>query len=185
MVSRVGLARLIAIAAKSSATIDPDAMLQNAMAHQTQMIVMQSVFSFLGVFLTALSVAVVLWLLVLLAGGDTTFKNVLAVSAHVYFFTTVLKYSMLAVSLTVNNDPDTFNPLNPLATNLAFFIHAGSPAVSRILSCLDIITLATLFLFITGLSKVCDRLSRIAASVVVLVPWLLYVVGGFSFSWTS
>jgi len=177
MVNRIGLARLVTVAAKSAATIDPDAMVQNALAHQAQMIAFQSIFCFLGVFAQVLFVALVLWLLVLLAGGDSKFRNVLAVAAHVTFFTTIVKYSMLAISLTLNNDPDTFNPINPLATNLGFFFHASSRAASHLLSTVDLITLATLFLLVAGLTKVCDRLSRTAASLVVLVPWGIYVAG--------
>src|SRR5262245_19288656 len=52
-VSRVGLARLVTAAAKASGAVDPDAMLQNAAAHGTQIIVAQSAFTFLGGFLTA------------------------------------------------------------------------------------------------------------------------------------
>lgn len=175
--SRIGFVRLLAAVARSSGTIDPEAVIQSAMAHKTQIIVVQAVSAFLGGFVTPLFIALVLWLLVLSIGGDVIFKNVLAVAAHVALFTAVVKESMLAIAVTASNNLDTFNISNPLATNLGFFIHSNSPAASRILSSLDLITIINVLLIIVGLTKVSHKLSPTAACMIVIIPWSIYVAG--------
>src|SRR5262249_59642642 len=108
-------------AAHSNTSLGPDAVLQNALAHKTQVMLIQSISTFLGAFAVAAVVALILWLVILMIGGDTVFKNVLSVAAHVALLTTVARESMLALTVTVNNDFDSFDLNNPLATNLAFF----------------------------------------------------------------
>jgi hypothetical protein len=178
VVNRIGFLRLMTKAAQAASSLDPQAVLQNAMAHQTQIVIVQSVSTFLGGFATALVIAMVLWLLVLLLGGDVSFRKVLAVAAHISLFTTVLRQSMLAITVTVGSDLDNLNLKNPLATNPAFFVQTNSHLANQILSSLDLFTLLTVFLLVMGLTKVCDRISRIAASLIVLIPWSIYVVGG-------
>ena len=180
--AQLGFIRLVARSVQANSSLDPDTVMQNALAHKTQIIVIQSLSAFLGAFATALLIALVLWLLVVLAGGDAVFKNIMALVAHVTLFSTVIRETMLAITITVTSDPDTFNFNNPLATNVAFFVHSSSRFTARILSSLDIITIATVVLLAVGLSKVSQRLSPTAAWLVVIVPWALYVIGSASFT---
>src|SRR5262245_5102397 len=96
VVTRLGLVRLVARAAHANTSLDPDADLQNALAHKTQVMLIQSISTFLGAFAVAAVVALILWLVILMIGGDTVFKNVLSVAAHVALLTTVARESMLA-----------------------------------------------------------------------------------------
>ena len=163
VIARLGFVRLIAKTVQASPQLDPDTVVQNALAHQTQIMLFQSISTFLGAFATASLIALILWLVVLLVGGDVVYKNVLSVSAHVALFTTVVRQTMLAVTVTVNNDLDSFDFNNPLATNVAFFVHTSSKFAARILSSLDIVTITTVVLLALGLSKVSKRLSPTAA----------------------
>ncbi len=176
LVDRVGLERLIAAVARSNEAIDPDAVLQQAVANKTQILLVQGISSFLGVVVTCLLVALLLWLLVLILGAEATYRQILSVVAHVWFLTTILQQSMLAMAVTARDNMDGFDMTNPLATNLGHFYRPDSTALLRILSSLDVITVATLALLVFGLRHVSDRLSWKAAAGIVLVPWTLYVV---------
>ena len=180
--AQLGFLRLVSRSVQANASLDPETVMQNALAHKTQIIVIQSLSAFLGAFATALVVALILWLVVVLVGGDAVFKNVMALVAHVTLFTTVIRETMLAITVTVTNDFDTFNFNNPLATNVAFFVHSNSRFAARILSSLDIITIASVVLLAVGLSKVTTRLSPTAAWLVVIVPWAIYAIGSASFT---
>ena len=81
---------------------------------------------------------------------------------------------MLAFTATVIRNSENLDLRNPLATNLAFFLHPESPITYRLLASLDLITISKMCLIAFGLSKVSDRLSLRAACVVVLVPWGVY-----------
>jgi len=176
VVTRLGFVRLVARAAHANTTLDPEAMLQNALAHKTQIMIIQSVSTFLGAFATAAAVALVLWLVILMIGADTSFKSVLSVAAHAALLTTAAKETMFVLAATVNNDLDSFDLNNPLATNLAFFAQSASPAVGRILSHLDVITITNLILLGLGLSRVSKGLKPATSFMVVIIPWAAYVV---------
>ncbi|MEJ2083797.1 MAG: YIP1 family protein [Acidobacteriota bacterium] len=175
LVERVGLGRLIAVVARSNEAIDPDAVLQQALANKTQIILIQAFSSVFGVVVAALLIALVLWLIVLVVGADATYRHVLALVAHVTFLTTIVRQSMLAMAITARNSWDGFDLTNPLATNLGYFLRPESIAVSRILDSIDLISLAGIWLLIVGLLRISRSLSRSTAIGVVVVPWILYV----------
>lgn len=176
VVTRLGFVRLVARAAHANTSLDPEALLQNALAHQTQIMLIQSVSTFLGVFVTTAAIALILWLVILLFGGDTIYKNVFSVAAHAALLTIVAKETMFILAATVNNDLDSFDLDNPLATNLAFFVHLGSPAAVRIFSHLDVITISNLVLIALGLPRVARGLRPATSFMVVMLPWVIYVV---------
>ena len=184
VIARFGFAALVAKSAQASSQLDPDMVLQHALANKTQIIVVQSISTFLGAFATSSLIALVLWLLVILVGGDAVFKKVLALTAHVALFTAAVRETMLAVTVTLNSDLNSFNFNNPLATNLAFFVHSSSKFTARVFSALDIVTIATVVLLALGLPRVSKRVSPTAAWLAVLIPWAIYVVGGAWFTLT-
>ena len=184
VIARFGFAALVAKSAQASSQLDPDMVLQHALANKTQIIVVQSISTFLGAFATSSLIALVLWLLVILVGGDAVFKKVLALTAHVALFTAAVRETMLAVTVTLNSDLNSFNFNNPLATNLAFFVHSSSRFTARVFSALDIVTIATVVLLALGLTRVSKRVSPTAAWLAVLIPWAIYVVGGAWFTLT-
>jgi hypothetical protein len=162
-------------ALQSNAAIDPQTALQNALGHQGQILLYQALSTFAGTFLTASVVARVLWLLLIVVGQDVVFRKVFAVVAHASLLTTVIRNSMLALTTTLMRDLDSLDLRNPLATNLAFFLHPHSATAARILSSLDLLTLANLYLLAAGLTRVSQRLSPRVAAALVVVPWLLWV----------
>lgn len=182
VVTRIGLTNLVSKAARANAALDPEAISQNALAHRTQILIVQGVSSFLGAFATTLGVAFILWLLVIVAGADAAYKSILAVAAHVALFATVVKQSMLALTAFLSRNPAGFHLNNPLATNPAFFLHPGSHVAARLLSSLDLIALAQVALLVVGVAKVSRGLSRVAAGLVVVIPWFIYVGAA---AWTA
>jgi hypothetical protein len=140
-----------------------------------EMLFFQGLSTFAGTFLTAFVVAKVLWLILEVIGEDLSFKSVLAVVAHVTMLMVIIRQSMLALSATVMPNLENLDLRNPLATNLAFFLHPHSPVIFRLLSSLDLITLANIWLLALGLSRMSGRLSMRAACVLVAVPWTVYV----------
>ena len=174
VIQRIGLKRLMGAALQANAALDPQAVLESALAHRTEILFFQGLATFAGTFVTALVVAKVLWLIITVIGRDVLFKKVMAVVAHVTMLTVVIRESMLAFTATVMPNLDNLDIRNPLATNLAFFLHPKSPVVFRLLSSLDLVTLANIFLLALGLSKVTSRLSFRSACILVIVPWGVY-----------
>ena len=188
VVRRIGLVRLMGAALQVNTAIDPQALLENAVAHKTEILFFQGLATFAGTLVTAFVVAKVLWLIITVIGQDVHFKKVLAVVAHVTMLTVVVRESMLALTATAMRNLDNLDLRNPLATNLAFFLHPRSPIASNLLGSLDLITLANIFLLALGLSKVSNRLSFRAACILVIVPWGVYVGVSFllpTFFWQS
>lgn len=171
---RIGLQRLMNAALRANASVDPQAVLESALAHRAMILFFQGLASFAGTFVTAFVVAKVLWLIITVIGQDLHFKKVLAVVAHVTMLTVVIRQSMLAVTATVIPNLDNLDIRNPLATNLAFFLHPKSPVLLRLLSSFDVVTFTNILLLGLGLNKVSNRLSFRTACILVIVPWGVY-----------
>lgn len=174
VIQRIGFMRLMGTALQANAAIDPRAVLESALAHRAEILFFQGLAAFASTFLTAFVVAKVLWLIITVIGQDVLFKKVLAVVAHVTMLTVVIRESMLALTTTVMSNLDNLDMRNPLATNLAFFLHPRSPIVSRLLGSLDLITFTNILLLAMGLSKVSNRLSFRTACILVIIPWGVY-----------
>jgi len=175
VIQRIGLERLVSAMAQAGVALDPQAAVQNAMAHQSQIFTVQALSTVVNVFLTALVIAKVFWLLLTLCGVDISYKKILAIVAHANMLAVVLRECMLVLTATFIRDLSTLDLRNPLATNLAFFAAPKSPVAFHILSSLDVITFVNVYFLVVGLTKVCARLSLSAASVIVVVPWAFYV----------
>ncbi|HEX3109763.1 MAG TPA: YIP1 family protein [Thermoanaerobaculia bacterium] len=183
VIQRVGLQRLIEAAIQANASVDTETIIANALSHRSQIVTMQAASAFLGSIVTTLLVALFFWLVVTVVGADTTFKKTLAVVAHVAFFVTAVRETMIALVVTMRRDLSGFNIKNPVGTNLAFFIDSASPAATKVLISLDAITIASLVLTVIGLRGIAKQLSPVAAASIVVVPWCLYVVAGMWLPW--
>ena len=175
VIEQVGFTRLLHTMLQNTATLDAQAVLDTALERKAQILFFQGLSTFVSMFVTTFVVSKVLWLVLEVIGEDLLFRRVLAVVAHATMLTTLIRESMLALTATVMRNPETLDLRNPLATNLAFFLHPGSPVTYRLLAALDLVTLGKICLLALGLSKVSDRLCLRGASLVVLVPWALYV----------
>jgi hypothetical protein len=173
VIQTVGLRTLVEASIRATATVDPDALIAAAMQSKTQILIMQGAGAFFGTLLSVFALALFYYLLVAVVGGDVTYKAVAAVVAHVTLFLTIVKQTMIATVATLNSSSFSFQ--QPLGTNLGFFIDADSQAMAKVLTSVDILSIAGLVLTIFGLRAVSDRFSGFAASAVVVLPWLVYV----------
>lgn len=175
VIQRIGLVRLIETASRSNSVIDPQAAIQNVLAHQNQILFFQAVSIFLNVFLVALAAANFFWLALMLFGFDISFRKSLAVVAHANMLPIVARGCMTVLTAAAVRDAGSLDIKNPLATNLAFFLRPSSPAALRILTSLDVIALINAGLLIVGLARVCPKLSLTAASATVFICWAIYI----------
>ena len=175
LIQRVGLGSLINAAAQAETAFDQEALAQNALAHSGQILFFQCAATVFSSFFVALLTAKVLWLLITLFGYDLLFKRTLAVVAHANMLAVILREGMTALAATIIQNPRALDLKNPLATNVTFFLHPTSLVLSRILVSLDLITLLNIGLLVLGLAKVAPRLSLRAASMTVVIPWVMYV----------
>ncbi len=175
LIQRVGLARMIETAGRSGVVIDPQATIQSALMHQQMILTFQSIFAFVGSFLTILVIAKVISLVLTLCGKDTTFRIVLAIVSYAVGLSSVARECLLALTAILIQNTSRLDLRNPLATNPAFFLRPRSAVVQHLLASLDVITIATIVLLVAGLTRVCERLTRRAAASVVIVPWIVYV----------
>jgi hypothetical protein len=175
VIQRIGLVRLLSATLQTSAAIDAQAVLETALERKAQIMFFQGFSTFVSIFFTALVVAKVLWLILEVIGKNLPFKSALAVVAHATVLMVIIRESMLAFTVGMMRNPENLDLRNPLATNLAFFLHPSVPWTYRLLASLDLIILCKVALLALGLSKVSDRLSLRAACVVVLVPWGAYI----------
>jgi hypothetical protein len=182
VLSRVGLRRLIEAAAAANVTIDRETFIANAMAQSTQIMTMQGLGSFFGSILSVLGLALIYYLLVLVAGGDVTMKRVIAVVAHSTFAVAALRYSMIAMTATFGN-PEDFMLLNPIGTNLGFYLRLDSEVLQKLITAFDVLTIAGMALTVIGLRKVSDALPASVAVSVVAGPWVLYVTAALWLPW--
>ena len=177
VIQRIGLVHLIEAISRNKAVIDPQGAMENALARQNQILGIQTIIAFAGPILIALVIATVLWLLLVLFGYNIHWKKSLAVVAHVNMLSILLREGMTALTVTWIADPGKFDMNNPLATNIAFFLKPLSPAAFRALSSLDAITFMNMALLVFGLTRVCTNLSKGNASMIVGIPWMIYVGG--------
>lgn len=175
VIQRIGLVRLIETASRSNSIIDPQAAIQNVLAHQNQILFFQAASIFLNVFLIALVAANFFWLTLMLFGYDISFRKTLAVVAYANMPPVVAKGCMTVFTAAVIRDAGTLDIKNPLATNLAFFLQPSSPIALRILTSIDAIALTNAALLIVGLARVCPKLSPSAASRMVFICWAIYI----------
>ena len=183
VVQRVGLQRLVETAIQSNASVDTETIIANALSHRAQIMTMQAASAFLGSIITTVLLALFFWLVVTVVGADTTFKKMLAVVAHVAFFVTAVRETMIALVVTMSRNLNGFNIKNPVGTNLAFFVDSVSPTVTKVLLSFDVITIAAIVLTVIGLRRIAKQLSPFAAASVVVIPWCLYVVAGMWLPW--
>jgi hypothetical protein len=174
VVTRVGFLRLVGDVLQTAQAVDPKAVVEMALARKLEIQIFQGISTLASTFLTAFVVARILWLMMELAGEPVHFKSMMAVVAHVSMLTLVVRESMLALTVTVMQEPAGLDLRNPLATNPAFFYRAASPVVRRTLSSLDLVTLLQISLISLGLSRITTRLSFRKAFALVMIPWGIY-----------
>jgi hypothetical protein len=175
VIQKIGFIRMIQAVTQEKAIIDSKGVLENALTNKNQILIIQAATSFIGPFLIALVVATVLWLLLVLLGHNVPFKTNLAIAAHANMVAVVLKELMLIVTVMIIPDITNLDLNNPLATNLAFFFKPLSPTLLRLFSNLDALTFLNMAMIIVGINRACPKLSQGAATLIIGIPWVLYL----------
>ena len=112
-----------------------------------------------------------------LAGSEADYSRSLAVTVHSYWAPWLVLNGLLIVLVQrVDKLPATALQ-NLVKASVGAFLPAGAPAWQTALGgSLSLFNLWIVVLLVLGMSAV-GRISRAAASMVVLVPWVLYVLG--------
>ncbi len=177
VVQRIGISRLLKDALRASGAIDPQSILEGALAQKTQILVFQGLGTLVGTFATALVVAKVLYLILAMAGTDIPYRKILAIVSHVSMLIVVIRESMMVLTTILMQDLAGFNPQNPLATNPAFFLRPAPTAFYHLLRSMDLITFAQIALLALGLIQLSPRVRVRNAFAYVVIPWAVYVAG--------
>ncbi|HEY4642219.1 MAG TPA: hypothetical protein VII75_12805 [Thermoanaerobaculia bacterium] len=176
IVQHIGLTNILQNTIRATQTIDTQTMLANILRYRTQILWTQAISTFAGTIITAYMIALILWLVVTIAGEEVRLRSINAVVAHVMLFYVAIKYTLFALSVVFNRNAAAVNLKNPLATNAAFFFHANSQLLQHVMRSLDVIVLAAVALIIIGIRAMSPRMSAAVASLVVLIPWSIYIV---------
>jgi hypothetical protein len=135
------------------------------------------VSALIGLFIVVLITASVYFLILLLLQAEAKFKKVFSVVSWSWMPQAVAA-SIVGVVTLLMRDPETIDPTNPLATNLAAMLPAKdtAPSLLTLASSADVFSLWFLILLSIGFSKISRRVSVGKAAVAVFVVWGLYVL---------
>lgn len=114
----------------------------------------------------------------LLLGFETRFKGVLAVTVHAMLPQALLA-ALSALVLALMSDPRAFHYVNPLGSNLGFFLNqATTPAFIYTFALhFDLFALWTVALLALGLAKLSGRPRKFASSFgAVFALWMFYII---------
>jgi hypothetical protein len=148
----------------------------------------QYVFAPVGVLLTYLVTAGVLLLIFVLLGAAITFKKSLAVAIWGMAPPGIV-VTLLGILFMYVKDPETLdlNPAQNIASNLGMLVSSKEhPALSSLLSSLDLFSFWTIFLLATGYVAISDRKLTMGKAVAAIVAmWAIWVLGkaGFMAFW--
>lgn len=130
-----------------------------------------------------LFLALVFWGTASIVGGQLRYKQSLAVVAHSWMPQVIASLLSIPVILSSESiDPEQAQGGHLLASHLGFLADRDvSPVLHGLLSSFDVFSLWSLVLLGVGLAAA-GKLSRGAAAVAVLLPWLVWVVGKAGFA---
>ncbi|GAB4244763.1 MAG: hypothetical protein Kow00109_20790 [Acidobacteriota bacterium] len=141
--------------------------------------VMQWVGAVLGSPISMLVIAGVLLLMVYLMGGETSYRKLLAVTAHAYIPYTIVYGGLAVLIYHLAPDPSAIDIQNPVYANLGPLADAKeSPVLNRFLAGLDLLNFWVIYLLGTGIAAVTPRFKKSKAIAAVAIPYGLYVLVG-------
>ena len=106
-------------------------------------------------------------------GGKATYMQMVAVFWYSQLPLIVFDV-LLLVLLAANVGVENYNPLNPVGTNIGYFVDGGSPTLQAVLAAIDLFSIWIVVLQIIGVAKVA-RIKTGSAAIVVLLCWVLYI----------
>lgn len=126
--------------------------------------------------LALLASAVYLALLNMMEAG-VSFQKVFGVTVHAFIPAVVA--AVLTLIVIFLKDPEDINLQNPLGSNLAIALdpHSSSKALYALANSVDLFSFWTLALLALGFSVITKKFSFKKSAVLVVIPWLIYVLG--------
>ncbi len=107
-------------------------------------------------------------------GAEIPFGLALAVVFYASIPSGILKSILAAISLYAGADPEAFNPNNPVATNLGYFINqTAHPALSSLASFVDIFGIWSVILM--GIGFACVSKVKRSTAFTVVAGWYVLV----------
>lgn len=132
----------------------------------------------IGAIVITLIVAALLFGLAQIASAGTSYKKILSVTAYSSFaYGLVANFGGIIV-LGMMSDPVGAEMTNLIKLNPTLFMDkaATSKALYSIASSFDLLSFWMIFLLALGISKVSVRMSLAKGVIIVLIPWVLYVL---------
>jgi hypothetical protein len=129
-----------------------------------------------GVALTMVVIAGALMAFSMMTKTPPRFGTMLAMVCIAFFPLSLVTTLMSALTLALSPDPTSLDIRNLLATNVAAFMNKNetSPAIYSVMTSLDVLSFAEIFLLALGFAKICK--SKIGGGLgAVLTLWVLYV----------
>ena len=139
--------------------------------------------SVLGAPIMILVAAAVLLLMCKMGGVPLKFKQMFAIVS--YAMLTGVISGILAIVVIFLKNPEDFNMLNPLAFNLAAFLEpppATGKFVYSLAKSFDLFSFGTLALEAVGISAAAPKTSFSKALILVVTPWLVWVLVSSGFA---
>lgn len=136
------------------------------------------VTAILGVLILLPVVAGFYHVILLLFQAQTNFKRVFSVVTWSWMAQSVGSGIVGLITLLLR-DPETIDPTNPIATNVAAFLSSKEtpPTLYALAGSIDVFTIFFLILVSIGFSKIARKTSVGKAATAVFIGWGLYVLG--------
>lgn len=127
----------------------------------------------------ALIVAGVFFGLAQIVSAGTTYKKILAVTAYSLFAYGLVAGAAGLIVLLIMGDPSGAEMTNLVKLNPTLFMDRASvsKALYSIASSLDLLSFWMIFLLGLGISKVSAGMSLTKGLIIVIIPWVVYVLG--------
>jgi hypothetical protein len=117
-------------------------------------------------------------------GLGTEIKFGMSLAVVIYgFLPGILRSVLGAISLYAGADPESFNPRNPVATNLGFFLsRTDHPVLYSLASSVDLFAIWTIILL--GIGYSCVSKAKRSTSIGIVAGWYI-VIALFGAAWVA
>ena len=130
-----------------------------------------------GTTLSILLCSVVFLLCLLIQSAQVSFKKVFSVVTHTYFLYTLITVGLGTLILKLSSESSGIDPFNPIISNPGILVNQQlHPALYRLASALDLLSLYFLILTALGFSIISKKkLSFKGSLITLMIVWALYV----------
>jgi hypothetical protein len=130
----------------------------------------------LGASLSIFACSGVFFLVLYMQSAQVSFKKIVSVVTHTYFLYTLISVVLGTLILKMSSVTSNIDPFNPILSNPGILVNPQShPAIYRLVSAFDLISLYFLILTALGFSIISRKISFKGAIFTVLIVWGIYV----------